>query len=309
MKRPRFFLIPMVAALALTGLSMGRLIAQDDDDPASKRVSMELNEQSLVDSLKFLFKSVGANYVLEPSVIKGAGNVLVTLSIADQPFIEALERVLAAGSARGTGLTYRLENGIYTVMAKDGAPVVVNPPIVTRPARVPGVGKNRVTLTLQDKNLDESLRTVFEAGNVPYVIPLRSPSSGSVSMSMTNMPFEAALLGVLKSVDLGQPLGWQEVGSGIFAIVPLPGGKGFNPEAVRLSLNLYNVSLRDALSGLFRAAGATFTLEKVQGVPVTLKLHDVTLRAAVEMLLRSSGNPNYILVAEVGVYHVGVKGR
>jgi type II secretory pathway component GspD/PulD (secretin) len=259
---------------------------------------------------------VGANHVVEPGVMRGAANVKITLSIADQPFIQALESLLNAGSAKGTGLTYRLESGIYTITTGTAPPAPAggggggpSRPVL-RPNRVGASSKSRVTLVLSDKSLDEALRQVFDAGNVQFAIPLRVPVTGDVSMSMTNMPFEGALLGTLKAVDLGQPLGWQELGNGVYAIVPLPGGRGLNPETVRLSLNFHGAGLRDALSALFRAAGANFTIDQgVQSVPVTLKLHDVTLKAAAEMLLRSSGNPNYILTSEVGVYRVGVRAR
>jgi len=292
------------------------LAAQDESDPASKRVSLEFDDQTLLDALKFLFKSVGANYLMEPGVMRGAANVKITLSIADRPFTQALESLLNAGSARGTGLTYRLENGIYTITtgtappapAAGGGPAPIRPN--PRPNRVGAASKARVSLVLSDKSLDEALRQVFDAANVQFAIPLRVPVTGDVSMSMTNMPFEGALLGTLKAVDLGQPLGWQEIGSGVYAIVPLPGGKGLNPETVRLSINFHGAGLRDSLGALFRAAGANFTIDQgVQSVPVTLKLHDVTLKSAAEMLLRSSGNPNYMFTSEVGVYRVGTKAR
>jgi hypothetical protein len=64
------------------------------------------------------------------------------------------------------------------------------------------------------------------------------------------------------------------------------------------------------VNALFKAAGASYTIDQgVQGVPVTLKLHDVNLRSASEMLLRSSGNPNYSVFTEVGVYRIGVKSK
>ena len=310
--RIHYLIAPALAALAIGGLVSGPLAAQDDDDPASKRVSVEFNNQTLVEALKFLFKSVGANYVIEPEVMRGASTVQVTLSIANQPFILALESVLSAGSARGTGLTYRLENGIYTITAGDKFPPAAGggggPGPTPRPPRNPGPARNRVTLTLQEKSLDEALRLLFDAGNMQFVIPLRVPATGNVTMSMSNMPFEGALLGALKAVDLSVPLGWQEVSNGLYAIVPLPSGRGLNPESVRLSLNFNQANLREAVSALFRAAGANFTIDQgVQGVPVTLKLHDVTLKAAAEMLLRSSGKPNYQVSNDLGVYRVGVK--
>ncbi len=313
MKRPHYFAIPVaVVVLGLSAFIAGPLVAQDDDDPASKRVSLEFDNQTLVEALKLLFKSVGANYVLEPTVMRGASNVRITLSIADQPFIQALESVLAAGSARGTGLTYRLEDGVYTILAGDRPPAPAGgggaAPVVTRPPRNPGPIRNRVTLSLQEKSLDEALRLLFESANMQFAIPLRVPATGSVTMSMTNMPFEGALLGALKAVDLSVPLGWQEVANGIYAIVPLPTGRGLNPETVRLSMNFHQANLREAVMALFRAAGANFTIDQgVQGVPVTLKLHDVNLKSAAEMLLRSSGNPRYAVSNEAGVYRIGVK--
>jgi type II secretory pathway component GspD/PulD (secretin) len=302
-------------AMALAALFAGPIVAQDDDDPASKSVSLEVTNQTLLDALKLLFKSVGANFVLEPGVMRGAANVKVDLSITNQPFLQALENVLAAGTQKGTGLTYRLENGVYTITTKDGAggapPAVAPNPV--RPPRGSGTvpaSKSRVSLSLQGKKLDEALRSVFDAADTQFVIPLRAPATGTVTMSMTNMPFEGALLGTLKAVELGQPLGWQEVGSGIYAVVPLPGGRAPSPENVRLSLNFSGGGLRDALAGVFRASGAAFNVAPaIQNSPVNLKLHDVTMKSAVDMLVKSSGHPNYVMVNEVGVYKVAVKGR
>ena len=304
----------LAAILAPWSVRFAPAAAQDDDDPASKSLSLELDNQTLVDSLKLLFKSVGANYVIDPTVMRGASQARVSLSIGNQPFLQALESVLNAGSAGGSGLSYRLENGIYTITTREGAaPPAVAPPssapsvATPRPLRVTSSSKSRVTLSLQHKNLDEALRMLFDAANVDFVIPLRTQTGGAVTMSMTNMPFEGALLGILKSVELAAPLTSQEVGAGIFA---LTSGHGSRPESVRLSLNFTQANLRDALSAVFKAAGANFTIDQnVRGASVTLKLHDVTLKSAADMLLKSSGITNHVVSSAGGVYHVGGRSR
>src|SRR2546430_1919436 len=129
MKRNIAILAVVWAALNLAG-TIRAAGAREGEDPASKRVRLALGSSSRVDSLKLRVKSVGANYVLDPTVMRGAEQVFVKLSIANQPFTEALDNVLKAASAKGNGLTYRLENGIYTITAGE-LPHTITPPIPT----------------------------------------------------------------------------------------------------------------------------------------------------------------------------------
>ena len=186
MKRRQMIWIPAFTAIALGALIAGPIVAQDDDDPASKSVSLEISNQTLLDALKLLFKSVGANFVLEPGVQRGAANVKVDLSITNQPFLQALENVLAVGTQKGAGLTYRLENGVYTITTKDGAggAVPAATPNPVRPPRIGGGGvsasKSRVSLALKGEKLDDALRSVFDAADTQFVIPLRAPATETI---------------------------------------------------------------------------------------------------------------------------------
>jgi hypothetical protein len=106
------------------GLSCAQLatpvksIAQDDnsgskqaDDPSLKKIDLDLESSNLYYGLKLLFSQVKANFTIDESL----KSLTVTAHLTQVPFRTALETLLKSTS---TPLTYKVENGIYSVVPK-----------------------------------------------------------------------------------------------------------------------------------------------------------------------------------------------
>src|SRR5580700_8133469 len=118
-----------LAALALTvlGITAAPICAraQDDgggtggaNDPANKKIDLDLESTNLYYGLKLLFSQVKANFTIDESL----KSLTVTAHLTQVPFRVALETLL---KSTGTPLTYKVENGIYSVVPKveEAAPV------------------------------------------------------------------------------------------------------------------------------------------------------------------------------------------
>lgn len=100
-------------ALALTFVGTAGLSpAQQNNDPRTAVVSVNLDTAQVRDALKVLFKNVKAQYTVAPDV---TGEVTVQLS--DVPFETALRAILNQVDA-----TWAVDGGIYTIVKKQ-APV------------------------------------------------------------------------------------------------------------------------------------------------------------------------------------------
>ncbi len=111
-----------LAALALTVLGItGSPVcarAQDDgggaggaNDSANKKIDLDLESTNLYYGLKLLFSQVKANFTIDESL----KSLTVTAHLTQVPFRVALETLLKSTS---TPLTYKVENGIYSVVPK-----------------------------------------------------------------------------------------------------------------------------------------------------------------------------------------------
>src|SRR3974390_1309441 len=110
----------MALGFALVGLTAApvRVHAQDErqntpgqSDPASKKIDLDLESTNLYYGLKLLFSQVKANFTIDESL----KSLTVTAHLTQVPFRIALETLLKSTS---TPLTYRVENGIYSVILK-----------------------------------------------------------------------------------------------------------------------------------------------------------------------------------------------
>jgi hypothetical protein len=72
------------------------------------RLSVEMDHASLHQALKEIFASAHADFSLEQSVT----DTPVTIHVHDQPFRVVLDTILRAAA---TPLSYRVENGVYTI--------------------------------------------------------------------------------------------------------------------------------------------------------------------------------------------------
>jgi hypothetical protein len=110
-----------VAALSLAIIGLAapvRSVAQDDsnnpkqaDDAANKKIDLDLESTNLYYGLKLLFSQVKANFTIDESL----KSLTVTAHLTQVPFRIALETLLKSTS---TPLTYKVENGIYSVVPK-----------------------------------------------------------------------------------------------------------------------------------------------------------------------------------------------
>src|SRR5580700_9965726 len=132
-----------LAALALTvlGITAAPICAraQDDgggtggaNDPANKKIDLDLESTNLYYGLKLLFSQVKANFTIDESL----KSLTVTAHLTQVPFRVALETLLKSTS---TPLTYKVENGIYSVVPKveEAAPAPE-----TDNKEAPGTGAN-----------------------------------------------------------------------------------------------------------------------------------------------------------------------
>jgi hypothetical protein len=114
-----------LACMSLTalGLLAAPCMAQTPDtpgsDPASgseasnQAIKIDLENTDLYSALKLLFAQIKANYTLDPSLRQ----VPVTAHLNAIPFRIALDQILR-GANSPVPLTYRVENGIYTIIEK-----------------------------------------------------------------------------------------------------------------------------------------------------------------------------------------------
>ena len=106
-----------LAAVGFVAMPVGAF-AQDSPEQgagtiSNKPVNLDLESADLYYGLKLLFQQIKANFTLDNS-LKG---IPVTVHLKDTPFRVALETLLK-NSASGSTLTYRFENGIYSIVPK-----------------------------------------------------------------------------------------------------------------------------------------------------------------------------------------------
>ncbi len=80
-------------------------------DSANKKIDLDLESTNLYYGLKLLFSQVKANFTIDESL----KSLTVTAHLTQVPFRVALETLLKSTS---TPLTYKVENGIYSVVPK-----------------------------------------------------------------------------------------------------------------------------------------------------------------------------------------------
>ena len=101
-----------------------------DSAQMNKKVTLVVESADLYYTLKLLFAQVKADFALDTS-LRGTP---VTVSLHDQPFRVALETVLKASP---TQLTYRVENGIYSVVPKVEQALPEGPSNTEAPVEIP----------------------------------------------------------------------------------------------------------------------------------------------------------------------------
>ncbi len=131
-----------LAALSVAVLGLAapvKSMAQDDSgttqgagDSKMQKIDLDLESSNLYYGLKLLFSQVKANFTIDESL----NSLTVTAHLTQVPFRTALETLLKSTS---TPLTYKIENGIYSVLPKvetvDGEQIdISNNNVQTEPA-------------------------------------------------------------------------------------------------------------------------------------------------------------------------------
>jgi len=138
------------AALVITAAALGAIAAPalaqapaasqsggQSQDINSKRVTLNLDNADIRYALKLLFTNAGANYTLDQAV-QGT----VTADLKDVSFRTALESMLRSVQTQSQ-LTYRVENGVYSVGIKV-KPDDERPPDDNQPATYTASSKTKV---------------------------------------------------------------------------------------------------------------------------------------------------------------------
>ena len=125
-----------VLGLSFLGVVAGPICAQAQDDPpskqdgagdpANKKIDLDLESTNLYYGLKLLFSQIKANFTIDESL----KSLTVTAHLTQVPFRVALETLLKSTS---TPLTYKVDNGIYSVVPK-----VEDPTVPENPGETPG---------------------------------------------------------------------------------------------------------------------------------------------------------------------------
>lgn len=154
--------------------------------------------------------------------------------------------------------------------------------------------KKRVSFEAKGSRVGEILKSLFTQADVNYVAVVED-AAPPVTLAMSNVPLEAAVLSVVRSVEGGSGLTFS-VEQGI-AVVGAEQPPVFSAEAPlaanlrsrRVSLRLKETDLREALRILFGTVQVRYTLSReTRSVPVTLTLDDVPFQKALDSLLDST---------------------
>jgi hypothetical protein len=107
----------LATALPAYAQDPGQEASSGANDPANKKIDLDLESTNLYYGLKLLFSQVKANFTIDESL----KSLSVTAHLTQVPFRTALETLLKSTS---TPLTYKVESGIYSVVPKveDTAP-------------------------------------------------------------------------------------------------------------------------------------------------------------------------------------------
>ena len=163
----------------------------------------------------------------------------------------------------------------------------------------------RVDLELKDHSIRESLHALFAKVRVNHLLILEGASRGKITLGLRNVPFEGALVSILRSVQFTSLEYAGE--SGVLIVRPsrTVGSQG-EPGNKRVWMDFEKVNVRQAIRALLASMGLNFVMEQgVQGT-VSLVLDGVPYETAVDRMLKEC-KPPIEMWFEEGVYRFKVK--
>jgi hypothetical protein len=162
-------------ALAQSAPDGGAKSGADADSMKDVKITLNLDQENLVEGLRALMKSAKADFAIDDDLKTGA----VTVHLKDLPFRDALATVIKVSTLP---IKYEIKDGIYHFMRR------IDPPVVEKPAEpvVPEHPRTQMgKLPVDQLSSAEALRKLALPYNTPpptlYYHSTRPGSHGSVS--------------------------------------------------------------------------------------------------------------------------------
>lgn len=271
--------------LSLAAMAPAPLAAQTAQPPEAARaatpetVTLDLAEVSLRQALARLFAMAKVGYTVAPDV----PNVALTLRLKELPFEEALQVI-----TRFAGAGYRKEGERYVITLPVAAPPVVPKPPTIAVAPLPPA---LVTAELRQVPFPQAVEEVCRSVGARYALAPGVPAT-AVSVSLQGVDFATTLtiLGRLAHATYRVEGGLYVLGPGPGLPPPLGPALREEPVAKRVTAQLKEVPLADALAELFRGTGREYQIAAgLQDVPVTASLRAVEFTRALRQVLGGVG--------------------
>jgi type II secretory pathway component HofQ len=160
----------------------------------------------------------------------------------------------------------------------------------TRVRTVAELNKHKISVNFEDATLKDALERLFRLTPVNHVIVLKGGIDGKINFSTKEVPFEGALVSILRSVPQ-EPLSYSDE-QDVLIVSPgrTPGGQ-LSTLNRRVWADLKDVDVRYALKALMATFGFNYTVSQdVQGA-VTIKAEDVSFEAALKKIIEASKVP------------------
>jgi type II secretory pathway component HofQ len=157
--------------------------------------------------------------------------------------------------------------------------------------RVTDLSRIKVTLDLEDAVLPTALKELLKQVKTNYLYALDAPTPGRMTFSVKNVPFEGALVCILRSVKAQTPLTYGD-DSGLLVIAPggFSGPPGDSNER-RFTFDMENVDMRSALKAALSSVRASYVLDQAVQGKVSVARESVSFRSALESILRAARKP------------------
>lgn len=248
-------------------------------------VTITLAETPLREALQKLFEPTRVQY----SVLPNVPDVPVTLNLERRPAALAIRDALRVASVRLPGLYLVREGEVYVIALRH----VAADPVAAGARLGLGVGK-RVDLDLKEVPLPVALRELFQGSGINYLIEPNVPNV-PITAVLRGVEFETALRLVIRTAATAVPhLDYRvEDGACVIGVRPAgaPAAAAPAPAERKVTLNLKDVPLRNALELLFAGTGIQYSVAPdVPNVPVNVELRQMPVTTALRLLVRQAAS-------------------
>jgi type II secretory pathway component HofQ len=148
----------------------------------------------------------------------------------------------------------------------------------------------KVDLELKDASIRDSLQSLFAKANVNYIHVLEVASRGKITMELKNVPFEGALVSILRSVE-NIPLSYR----GEAGVVIVQSDSAGDPANKRVWMDVERSDVRYLLKSFIKT---NYVLDQAVQGAVTLKLGGVPYQTALDGILKTNNPPLYSILED-----------